>query len=79
MSETKPDLHSGRAITAGFPPPGFELGSGHVGFGVDKLALGAGFLRVLRFLLTVIIPPTAPRSSIIQGRYSRPNSDRSTQ
>jgi hypothetical protein len=36
---------------------GFEAGSGHVGFVVDKVALGAGFLRVLRFIL-----PTAPHS-----------------
>jgi hypothetical protein len=29
---------------------------------------GAGFLRVLRFPLSVLIPPTAPRSSsVIQG------------
>jgi hypothetical protein len=28
---------------------------------------GAGSLRVLRFPLSVLIPPTAPHSSIIQG------------
>jgi hypothetical protein len=40
---------------------------------------GAGFLRVLRFPLS-IIPPTAPRwsSSIIRGWYNMPNSGRNT-
>jgi hypothetical protein len=32
----------------------------------------AGFLRVLQFPLPIFIPPTAPRSSIIWGWYSRP-------
>jgi hypothetical protein len=38
---------------------------------------GAGFLRALQFSLP-IIPPTAPHSSssIIRGRYNRPNSGR---
>jgi hypothetical protein len=41
---------------------------------------GAGLLRVLRFPLPIIIPPTAPHSSssIIQGWYSRPISGRRT-
>jgi hypothetical protein len=40
---------------------------------------GEGFLRVLRFLLS-IIPPTAPySSSIIQGWYNRPNNDSLTE
>jgi hypothetical protein len=45
----------------------------------------AGFLRVLRFPLTIRIPPIAPQSSssssftsIIWGWYNRPNSVRST-
>jgi hypothetical protein len=57
-------------LVAGFPQrrPGFEPGSGHVGFMVDKVALGVGFLRVLRFPLTILIPPTATlSSSIIRG------------
>jgi hypothetical protein len=70
----------GRAIAqrlvAGFPPrgPEFEHGSGHVGFVVDKVALGAGFLWVLRFPLPIFIPPIAPQSSssIIWGLYNRP-------
>jgi hypothetical protein len=40
---------------------------------------GAGFLRVLRFPLPFLIPPTAPySSSIIRGWYNRPNSGRRT-
>jgi hypothetical protein len=40
---------------------------------------GAGFLRVLRFLLAILIPPTAPHSSsIIRGWYYRPISGRRT-
>jgi hypothetical protein len=34
---------------------------------------GTGFLRVLRFPLPILIPPTAPHSSsTIRGRYNRP-------
>jgi hypothetical protein len=33
---------------------------------------GAGFPRVLRFPLPILIPPTAPYSSIIRGWYNRP-------
>jgi hypothetical protein len=35
---------------------------------------GAGFLRVLRFPLSIFIPPVAPQStsSIIWGLYNRP-------
>jgi hypothetical protein len=41
---------------------------------------GAGFLRVLRFSLPILIPPTAPHSSssIIRGWYNRPVSGRCT-
>jgi hypothetical protein len=40
---------------------------------------GAGFLRVLRFPLPILIPPTAPHSSsIIRGWYNRPVSGRRT-
>jgi hypothetical protein len=42
-----------------------------------KSGTGAGFLRVLRFPLPILIPPTAPHSwSIIQGWYNRPVSGR---
>jgi hypothetical protein len=41
---------------------------------------GAGFLRVHRFPLPILIPPTAPHSSssIIRGWYNRPISGRRT-
>jgi hypothetical protein len=41
---------------------------------------GAGFLRVLQFPLTILIPPTAPHSSssIIRDWYNRPISGRRT-
>jgi hypothetical protein len=40
---------------------------------------GAGFLRVLRFPLPILIPPIAPQSSsIIRGWYNRPVSGRRT-
>jgi hypothetical protein len=39
----------------------------------------AGFLRVLRFPLPILIPPTAPRSSLILGWYNRPVSSRRTE
>jgi hypothetical protein len=40
----------------------------------------AGFLQVLRFPLSILIPPIAPQSSsfVIWGWYNRPNSGRST-
>jgi hypothetical protein len=40
---------------------------------------GASFLRVLRFPLPSLFPPTAAHSSfIIRGRYNKPNSGRRT-
>jgi hypothetical protein len=39
---------------------------------------GAGFLRVLRFPLSILIQPNAPYSSIIRGWYNRPISGRRT-
>jgi hypothetical protein len=51
------------------PPrrPGFEPGSGHVGFVVEKVALGL-------FPLPIFIPPIAAQSPspIIWGWYNRP-------
>jgi hypothetical protein len=51
-----------------------------MGFVVDKVAPGAGFLRVLRSPLLILIPPTAPQSpsSVIRGWYNRSNSGRRT-
>jgi hypothetical protein len=39
---------------------------------------GAGFLRVLRFPLPILIPPKAPYSSIIRGWYNTPINGRRT-
>jgi hypothetical protein len=48
-----------RRLAAGLPPrrPGFDPGSVHVGFVVDKVALGQVFPRVLRFSPVNYIPP----------------------
>jgi hypothetical protein len=61
-----------KRLVAGFPPR--RPGSSHVGFVVDKVALGAGFLRVLlRFPLPIFIPPISPQSPspIIWGWYNK--------
>jgi hypothetical protein len=39
---------------------------------------GTGFLGILQFPLPILIPPTAPYSSIIRGWYKRPNISRRT-
>jgi hypothetical protein len=48
-----------RRLVAGFSPrrSGFDPGSVHVEFVVDKVALGQVFLRVLRFSPVNFIPP----------------------
>ena len=48
-----------RRLVAGLSPrrPGFDLGSVHVGFVVDKVALGQIFPRILRFSPVNLIPP----------------------
>jgi hypothetical protein len=48
-----------RRLAAGLPPrrPGFDPGSVHVGFVVDKVALWQVFPRVLRFSPVNFIPP----------------------
>jgi hypothetical protein len=48
-----------RRLAAGLPPgrPGFDPGPVHVGFVVDKVALGQVFPRVLRFSPVNFIPP----------------------
>jgi hypothetical protein len=46
-------------------PVGFEPGSGNVGFCGGESGAGVGFLRVLRFLLPIFIPPIAPKIILI--------------
>jgi hypothetical protein len=48
-----------RWLVTGLSPqrPGFNPGSVHVEFVVDKVALGQVFLRVLRFSPVSFIPP----------------------
>jgi hypothetical protein len=48
-----------RRLVAGLSPPrtGFDPRSVHVGFVVDKVALGQAFPRVLRFSPVNFIPP----------------------
>jgi hypothetical protein len=44
----------------------------------EKSGTAAGFLLVLRFPLPILFPPNATHSYTTRGRYSRPNSGRST-
>jgi hypothetical protein len=48
-----------RRLVAGLSPrrPGFDPGSVHVGFVVDKVALGQVFSRLLRFFPVNFKPP----------------------
>jgi hypothetical protein len=57
---TRPAQAGFRSSVAGLSlrRPGFATGSIHVGFMVDKVALGQVFLRVLRFSPVDIIPPS---------------------
>jgi hypothetical protein len=50
-----------RQLGASLPPlqPRFNPRSGHVGFVVDKVALGLVFLQVIQLPLPILIPPTA--------------------
>jgi hypothetical protein len=68
---------SGRLPTAAAR---FQAQAGWRGICGGQSCTGSGFLRVLRFPLPIIIPPTAPysSSSIIRGWYSRPISGRRT-
>jgi hypothetical protein len=38
-----------------------------MGFVVDKVTMGQFFFQVFRFLLPILIPPTAPHSSLSSG------------
>jgi hypothetical protein len=66
-------LFNDTSLTAGFTSllPGFDLRS----FGIfrGRSGTGAGFLRVLRFPLPILIPANATHSSssIIWGWYNR--------
>jgi hypothetical protein len=70
-----------RRLAAGLSPrrPGFDPGSVHVGFVVDKMALGQVYLRVLRFSPVNFIPPVLHYSDkrkevliFITGLHNKP-------
>jgi hypothetical protein len=60
-------------LVAGFSPrrPGFDLGPVHVMFVVAKLAMGQGFLRVLRCYPVSIIPPMLRTHFHLQAALTR--------
>jgi hypothetical protein len=63
-----PQAVSCRPLTA---ETGFTPGSVHVGFVVDKVALGQAFLRVLRFLLSISFHYSSPCSFIAREMNNR--------
>jgi hypothetical protein len=69
-----------KRLVAGFTSwqSGFASGQ-HVGFVVDKAALGVGFLRLLPFPLPIIIPPSFSIIIITRGWHNRPTGDRSAE
>jgi hypothetical protein len=71
-----------KRLVAGFPlrRPGFDPRSGHVGFVVDKAALGQFFSKYFGFPFQFSIHPLLhiSSSSIIRGWYNRPVSVRRT-
>jgi hypothetical protein len=57
--------------------PGFEPKLGHVGFEMDRVALGQVYSENFSLFSLPVVPPTAPHSSsIIRGWYNRPNTGR---
>jgi hypothetical protein len=56
-----------RSLPHVFTLPGFEPGSGHVGFVADKVALGQVFSENFGFFLPICIPPIAPQSSSLSS------------
>jgi hypothetical protein len=80
-------LRTGRAIaqavSSWLPTAAVQVRAqvGSCGICGEQSGAGAGFLRVLRFPLPILIPPTAPHSSsmsIVRGWYNRPVSGRRT-
>jgi hypothetical protein len=70
-----------RQLVAGFPTAVARVRAQVRSCGIcgRQSSTGAGFLRVLRFPLSILIPPTAQHSSsIIRGWYNKPVSDRRT-
>jgi hypothetical protein len=67
-----------KRLVAGISPrrPGFDPGSVHVGFVLDKVTLGQVFPRVLRFSLVTLIPPvlhyTEKLIIFITGLHNKP-------
>jgi len=65
-----------RLLVAGLSPQRFvfDLRYFRVGFVVDKVKLGRGFLKVLRFIHVTVVPSMLSRSFIHHRRYSLSNS-----
>jgi hypothetical protein len=70
-----------RRLVTGLPPrrSGFAPGSVHVGFVVDRVAMGQVFLAVLRFFPVSIIITPGLHTHIIWGKNNRPVGGRSSE